>query len=193
MSKVRIFFEIAPNIASPEVNFYELYYSTFEKSELGRIKKLLPLREMADNFGLVRKSMMPKLGRKSFFTPEGKVALMHPEDVQEIVWGRSEKGRRRYGLRGNRKQGLLQGERDTERVLRSLEGQGQDESDENPLHLLRYPHGKCGPAGGQDRTKGAFGGGLTPKLAVNAEFLWGNCILAMKNRQKTGRNDRKQI
>lgn len=31
---------------------------------------------MADNFGLVRKSLRPKLGRKSYFTPEGKVALM---------------------------------------------------------------------------------------------------------------------
>ena len=74
--KVRNFSEIAPNIAFPECNFYELYYSTFEKNELGRIKKLLPLREMAENFGLVRKSMRPKLGRKSFFTPEGKVAQM---------------------------------------------------------------------------------------------------------------------
>lgn len=76
MSKIRNFSEIAPNIAFPEFNFYELYYSTFEKSELGRIKKLLPLREMAENFGLVRKSMRPKLGRRSFFTPEWKVALM---------------------------------------------------------------------------------------------------------------------
>ena len=76
MSKVRNFSEIAPNIAFPEFNFYELYYSTFEKSELGRIKKLLPLREMADNFGLVRKSMRPKPGCRPFFTPEGKVALM---------------------------------------------------------------------------------------------------------------------
>ena len=31
---------------------------------------------MAENFGLVRKNIRPKLGRKSFFTPEGKVALM---------------------------------------------------------------------------------------------------------------------
>ena len=38
--------------------------------------------------------------------------------------------------------------------------------------------------GGKNRTKGAFGGCLTLKLAVNAELLWGNCILAMKNRQK---------
>ena len=70
------FSEIAPNIAFPELNFYDLYRSTFEKSELGRIKKLLPLRAMAENFGMVRKSMRPRLGRKSFFTPEGKVALM---------------------------------------------------------------------------------------------------------------------
>ncbi len=76
MSKARNYSEIAPNIAFPVFNFYELYYSTFEKSELGWIKKLLPLREMAENFGLVRKSMRPKLGRRSFFTPEGKVVLM---------------------------------------------------------------------------------------------------------------------
>ena len=31
---------------------------------------------MAENFGLVSKSLRPKLGRKSYFTPEGKVALM---------------------------------------------------------------------------------------------------------------------
>ena len=76
MSKVRNFSEIAPNIAFPEFNFYEHYYSTFEKSELGRIKKLLPLRKMAENFGLVRTSIRPKLGRNLFFTPEGEVALM---------------------------------------------------------------------------------------------------------------------
>ena len=61
MSKVRNFSEIAPNIAFPEFNFYELYYSTFEKSELGQDAKLLSLREMAENFGLVRKSMRSKL------------------------------------------------------------------------------------------------------------------------------------
>ena len=61
--------------------------------------------------------------------------------------------------------------RDTERTLRSPEGQGQDEADGNPLHLLRHPHGKRGPAGGQDRTKGSFGGCLTLKLVVNAELM----------------------
>ena len=74
--------------------------------------------------------------------------------------------------------------RDTERALRSPEGQGQDEADGNPVHLHRHPHGKRGAVGGQDRTKVAFGGCLTLKLAVNAELLWRNCILAMKNGQK---------
>ena len=53
-------------------------YETFKTSELGRIKSLLPLREMAMSFGLVEekpKSLRVKRGRKSFFTPEGKVAL----------------------------------------------------------------------------------------------------------------------
>ena len=56
MSKVRNFSEIAPNIAFPEFNFYDLNRPAFEKSEMGRIKKLLPLREMAPNFGLVVKA-----------------------------------------------------------------------------------------------------------------------------------------
>ena len=41
----------------------------FEKSELGRMKKLLPLHAMAENFGLARKSMRTKLGRKSYVRP----------------------------------------------------------------------------------------------------------------------------
>ena len=76
MSKVRKIAEITENIPFTEFNFYDLYRSKFENSDLGRIKKMLPLHEMAENFGLVNKSMRPKLGRRSFFTPEGKVALM---------------------------------------------------------------------------------------------------------------------
>ena len=76
MSKVRNFAELAPNIGFSEFDFYDLYRSTFEKSELGRMKKLLPLHAMAENFGLVSKSLRPKLGRKAYFTAEGKVALM---------------------------------------------------------------------------------------------------------------------
>lgn len=154
------------------------------------------------------------------------------KDAQETVWCRSEKGRRRYGLRWNRKQELLQGERntdivrkkgpsvrreekgerpcpkgtcqsegycdgrlvqDTERALRSPKSQGQDKADGNPVHLLRHPHGKCSAVGGQNRTKTPVDGRLTRKHVVNVEFLRGNYTLAVKNRQKPGRNDRNQI
>ena len=76
MSKVTNFAEITPNLPFSEFNFYELYRETFEKTDLGRMKKILPLHEMAESFGLVNKSMMPKRGPKPYFTPEGKVALM---------------------------------------------------------------------------------------------------------------------
>ena len=49
MSKVRNYAELAPNIGFSEFDFYDLYRSTFEKSELGRMKKLLPLHAMAEN------------------------------------------------------------------------------------------------------------------------------------------------
>ena len=38
-----------------EFDFYDVYMSTFEKSELGRMKKMLPLHAMAEDFGIVRK------------------------------------------------------------------------------------------------------------------------------------------
>ena len=86
MSKVRNFSEITPNIAFPEFNFYELYHSTFEKSELGRIKKLLPLREMAENFGLVRKSMRPKLLDDIMMELAGKLKIQQLQGILADKW-----------------------------------------------------------------------------------------------------------
>ena len=80
MSKVRNLVEITPNLPFSEFNFYELYRETFETSELGRMKKILPLREMAESFGLVNKSMAPKRGRKSYFTPGRESGTDVPED-----------------------------------------------------------------------------------------------------------------
>jgi hypothetical protein len=76
MSKVRNLVEITPNLPFSEFNFYELYRETFEKSELGRMKKILPLLEKAESLGLVSKSMAPKRGWKSCYTPEGRGAMM---------------------------------------------------------------------------------------------------------------------
>ena len=67
-----------------EFDFYASYRQAFEKSELGRMKRLLPLHEMAESFGLVIKSLRPKRGRKSYFTPEGKVALMFLKMYTEL-------------------------------------------------------------------------------------------------------------
>ena len=75
MAKVQNLSGISPDLPFTEFDFYDLYRQTFEHSELGRIKKKLPLGEMAENLGL-RSSMRPKRGRRSYFTPEGKVALM---------------------------------------------------------------------------------------------------------------------
>lgn len=76
MAKVQNFSEISPDLPFTEFDFYELYRQTFATSELGKIRKRLPLREMAENFGLISKSMRAKKGRKTYFTPESKVALM---------------------------------------------------------------------------------------------------------------------
>jgi hypothetical protein len=59
-----------------EYDFYDLYLKTFESTELGRMKKVLPLHQMAEAFGLVSKRQVPRRGPKPYFTPEGKVALM---------------------------------------------------------------------------------------------------------------------
>lgn len=78
MAKIQNLSDIQQEIAFTEFDFYKIYEDTFKNSELGRIKSLLPLRKLAVKFGLIeeeRKSYKRKRGRKSYFTPEGKVAL----------------------------------------------------------------------------------------------------------------------
>ena len=76
MAKVQNLSELSQSLPFTEYDFYDFYRRSFEKSTLGRMKKLLPLHEMADTFGLVSKRQVPKRGKKPYFTPEGKVALM---------------------------------------------------------------------------------------------------------------------
>ena len=76
--KIRHLSEIQQEIAFTEFDFYQRYAETFKTSELGRIKSLLPLGQMAISFNLMEERPMHKRvkrGRKPFFTPEGKVAL----------------------------------------------------------------------------------------------------------------------
>ena len=76
MAKVQQISEITPSFAFTEFDFYKDYEISFKTSELGRIHALLPLHEMAVRFGLTDAHPRKKAGRKSYFSPEGKVALM---------------------------------------------------------------------------------------------------------------------
>ena len=170
MSNITNFAEKAPNLPFTEYDFYELYRETFEQSELGRIKRLLPLHELATSCGLMGESLRPKRGRRSYFTPEGKVALMFLKmKIQELqeqlakAWkpwmkdlvheaGPPVSREDGAGLRtcrigpGARHHdgGLV---RDAEGALRSQAGKGQEEGDGDPVHLLRHPHGERGESG----------------------------------------------
>ena len=76
IAKVQLISEITPIFAFTEFDFYKDYEESFKKSELGRFRALLPLREMAIRFGLIDSVSRRKVGHKSYFSPEGKVALM---------------------------------------------------------------------------------------------------------------------
>ena len=76
MAKVQHISGISKRIPFEGFDFYDLFRVTFENSELGRMKRLLPLHEMAVNFGLVSNRYERKRGPKPFFSAEGKVALM---------------------------------------------------------------------------------------------------------------------
>ena len=85
MAKVQQISEITPSFAFTEFDFYKDYEESFKKSEIGRIHALLPLHEMAVRFGLVDSHPRKKASRKSYFSPEGKVALMFLKVVHGIV------------------------------------------------------------------------------------------------------------
>jgi len=75
---------ITKRLPFEDLDFYDLFRVTFENSELGRMKRLLPLREMAENLGLVSKRPERKRGPKPFFSPEGKVALMFLKNYTQL-------------------------------------------------------------------------------------------------------------
>jgi hypothetical protein len=70
LAKVQDLSELSHSFLFSEYDFFDFYRRSFERSEPGRMKKLFPLREMAENFGLVSKRRVPKRGPKLYFTPE---------------------------------------------------------------------------------------------------------------------------
>ena len=135
-----------------------------------------------------RKSMRTKLGLKSYY--RSIVRGQGEWDTDIIREARKAVQRGEEGERPCQK-GTCQGEGDrdgglvrhTERALRSEAGQGPDEADVNPVHLLRHPHGKRGAAGGLLKRKYAHGKVLSR----------GTTPLSLRMDKKSGRNDRDEI
>ena len=72
MVKIQKISEIEPTLGFTEFDLLEKYRHSFECSELGRLHSLFPFSELARTMGLKESP----LGRKSYFSPEGKIALM---------------------------------------------------------------------------------------------------------------------
>lgn len=72
MVKVQKISFIEPTLGFTEFDLLEKYRQSFALSELGRLHSLFPFSSLARSMGLKE----CRLGRKSYFSPEGKIALM---------------------------------------------------------------------------------------------------------------------
>ena len=72
MSKIQKISELEPTIVFSEFDFYKIYQTSFENSELGGLYRAIPFKELASSIGLEENYQ----GRPSYFSPEGKLALM---------------------------------------------------------------------------------------------------------------------
>lgn len=72
MRKIQKLTDIQPTIAFSEYDIFREYEKSFHKSELGMLYRSLPFGELSSGMGLKES----RLGRQSYFTGEGKIALM---------------------------------------------------------------------------------------------------------------------
>lgn len=72
MVKVHKISDIQPTLGFTEFDILEKYRKSFECSELGQIHSVFPFAELARSMGLKDST----LGRKNYFSSEGKIALM---------------------------------------------------------------------------------------------------------------------
>ncbi|MCS3197403.1 transposase [Bacteroides thetaiotaomicron] len=72
MVKIQKISEIEPRLGFAEFDMLKKYRQSFATSELGRLHALFPFSELAREMHLKSSA----LGRKSYFSPEGKIALM---------------------------------------------------------------------------------------------------------------------
>jgi len=72
MRKIRKISELQPTIGFTEFDIFRDYGQSFHNSELGKLYRLFPFAALAKSLRLKESS----LGRSSYFSPEGKIALM---------------------------------------------------------------------------------------------------------------------
>jgi hypothetical protein len=72
MRKIRKISDLQPTIGFTEFDIFRDYSQSFHNSELGKLHQLFPFASLAKSLGLKESS----LGRDSYFSPEGKIALM---------------------------------------------------------------------------------------------------------------------
>jgi hypothetical protein len=72
MRKIRQISQIHPTIGFTEFDIYQEYGQSFLASELGKVHAQFPFHALAKELGLKENH----LGRDSYFSPEGKIALM---------------------------------------------------------------------------------------------------------------------
>lgn len=72
MAKIQKISSIEPTLGFTEFDILQQYRASFECSELGRLYHMLPLSDLARSMNLRE----APLGRKSYFSAEGKIALM---------------------------------------------------------------------------------------------------------------------
>ena len=72
MRKIQKISDIEPTLGFTEFDFYQNFRLSFLDSELGKLRSLLPIEELAKTIGLKNSH----LGRNAYFSPESKVALM---------------------------------------------------------------------------------------------------------------------
>ena len=72
MVKIQKISEIEPCLGFTEFDMLKKYRQSFATSELGRLHSLFPFSELARQMHLKSSAF----GRKSYFSPEGKIALM---------------------------------------------------------------------------------------------------------------------
>ncbi len=73
MAKVQKISEIQPTLSLFSIeNNYNLFYSRFLESDLGKIYQAIPWQDLVATLGLKEN----KLGRDQLFSPKGRIALM---------------------------------------------------------------------------------------------------------------------